>query len=583
MDDVLKAAVHAHQEQKLDVAEAAYKKLIASGKHKALVFSNYGALLREQDKPKEALAIYDEGLKFYPGNPAILANRANIIRRDHPVEAFYDLLEVVRKEPLQDNAWITAISIAHELKCRALLQELISSALSKLGLDARIVFALLDLVTDDEDVFPKHLTKPEDLIQLAVGSISELSSAQRGEALMTLALIQARRGNLTEAMEAHAAALNELEAALADTRSRPKKLSETYHAGSWNLGCQLLILGQLDIGWKLYEHGLRVPSKTGQQKWQRALRKYFTPQQLPLWQGERLEGKHLLLLEEQGIGDTMMFLSLVPSLVEEADRISVIVSTRLESIYKRSFGHSVNILTHRDVAEGALGTFSSDYQSPIGSICRHRFLSVSNYAPKVPVLSVDQQRVGELRDSYRQQLCKAGLSEPKVILGVSWSGGGAKERIATKSMPLDQFQDILAISPDVGFVSLQYGPVGPRIQYWQAQGINIIHDTSIDPLIDMDQWLHQVAACDAVLSVANTTIHGAGGLDIPTLCLLSRSSDWRWFRDPMVTRSYWYPSVHVARQTRAGDWAPAANEAKEWILKGCPRLDGVADPSEQPS
>ena len=28
----------------------------------------------------------------------------------------------------------------------------------------------------------------------------------------------------------------------------------------------------------------------------------------------------------------------------------------------------------------------------------------------------------------------------------------------------------------------------------------------------MDGWLNQVAAMDAVVSIANTTIHGAGGL-----------------------------------------------------------------------
>ena len=60
---------------------------------------------------------------------------------------------------------------------------------------------------------------------------------------------------------------------------------------------------------------------------------------------------------------------------------------------------------------------------------------------------------------------------------------------------------------------------------------------------DMKNWLSQVAACDAVLSVANTTIHGAGGLNKPTLCLLSRHSDWRWLNDPSIKRSYWYPSA----------------------------------------
>ena len=58
----------------------------------------------------------------------------------------------------------------------------------------------------------------------------------------------------------------------------------------------------------------------------------------------------------------------------------------------------------------------------------------------------------------------------------------------------------------------------------------------------MDLWLSQVNACDAVLSIANTTIHGSGGLNISTMCLLSVYSDWRWLIDPEVNTSC---SIHL--------------------------------------
>ena len=86
----------------------------------------------------------------------------------------------------------------------------------------------------------------------------------------------------------------------------------------------------------------------------------------------------------------------------------------------------------------------------------------------------------------------------------------------------------------------------------------------------MDSWLSQVAACDAVISVANTTIHGSGGLNIPTLCLLSRFSDWRWFDDPSVDMSYWYPSVGIARESVDTGWDNAIQQARSWIKSGCP-------------
>ena len=50
--------------------------------------------------------------------------------------------------------------------------------------------------------------------------------------------------------------------------------------------------------------------------------------------------------------------------------------------------------------------------------------------------------------------------------------------------------------------------------------VKFLDDEEIQATKDMDLWLNQVDVCDAVISIANTTIHGAGGLNKPTLCLL---------------------------------------------------------------
>ena len=132
------------------------------------------------------------------------------------------------------------------------------------------------------------------------------------------------------------------------------------------------------------------------------------------------------------------------------------------------------------------------------------------------------------------------------------------------------FASILKNQDDVIFVSLQYGETSSALEYWSKEDIHVINDETINPLKNMDMWLSQVGACDAVLSVANTTIHGSGGLGIPTLCLLSQYSDWRWFDDSVVDQSYWYPSVGIARESKELGWNPAATQARHWIKSGCP-------------
>ena len=104
-------------------------------------------------------------------------------------------------------------------------------------------------------------------------------------------------------------------------------------------------------------------------------------------------------------------------------------------------------------------------------------------------------------------------------------------------------------------------------RFYKATGIEILHDDSINPLKDMDGWLSQVAAMDAVVSIANTTVHGAGGLGIPTMCTVSNQSDWRWIDPEVYKGCYWYPSVDACYQTSNSDWKPALSETANWLQK----------------
>ena len=161
-----------------------------------------------------------------------------------------------------------------------------------------------------------------------------------------------------------------------------------------------------------------------------------------------------------------------------------------------------------------------------------------------------------------------------MLVGISWRGGGRSDRIKQKSIDPDDFFAILEKSSNAVFVSLQYGDHVAQCEQWKSRGANLIWDTEINPLKDMDTWLAQVSACDAVLSVANTTIHGSGGLFKPTMCLLSNKSDWRWFDDRSVERSYWYPTVGIARQGLDESWSDAIEATSEWIRSRCPQPKG---------
>ena len=101
----------------------------------------------------------------------------------------------------------------------------------------------------------------------------------------------------------------------------------------------------------------------------------------------------------------------------------------------------------------------------------------------------------------------------------------------------------------------------------KLKGTSLISDSSVNPFNDMDLWLSQVDACDYVISIANTTIHGAGGLGKPTACLLSKHYDWRWTHQEVYDKSYWYSSVDVFRQASDGDWKKAIQDTVQWLQR----------------
>ena len=277
----------------------------------------------------------------------------------------------------------------------------------------------------------------------------------------------------------------------------------------------------------------------------------------------------------------MMFASLLPTLIQEAAHVGLLLSGRLLPIYRRSFFSEiqqgvVSIWSQDDVSKGKLHPGLFDLQCPLGSICQHRFTAVELYSPRVPLLVAD----GASSQKFRSNYLVGGAEK---IVGISWRGGAQADRMKKKSIDVDLMAELMKQFPHYRFVSLQYGDVKSVISGWQGQGIPVIHDETVNPLKNMELWLNQVAACDAVISVANTTIHGAGGLNIPTQCLLSLHSDWRWLSDAAVMRSYWYPSVGIARETKQQGWRPALEQVSSWLQAGCPMPDGPVHTESAPA
>ena len=584
----LRLAIRAHNRNDLPVAASNYQRALAQGNQEATLFQNYGALLRSQGQDEKALKILKRGLKLHPRHAGILTNLGNLQRKTKPISALHSTLlalqlRIVEEGSLQKqkDLWLTLFAMLRERAKYSWALELVPYGLSAFGSDPIVLLQFLFLAEElklnnnggqKSKEFESFICELSRRLETGLNTCTPLVQA---EARLGLAGNAMQQSDTLKALDFYEQAMQTLHESPVIDQEEEDKRQKLIDVNSWNFGIALLKQQQLARGWSLYEYGLRTPA-AGKQRWQRSLRKPFSSNQLDLWHGESLAGKRLLLLEEQAIGDVMMFLTLLPVLQQEADHIGLMLGDRLFPIYKRSLanhglddGH-IAIWSYGEAKDGSLSADAYDLQSPVGSICQYRFTDSRAYSPRVPCLVAKQARADSLRKEYL-------LANKPVerLVGISWQGGGNVARIAQKSMQTEEFAQLIAPIEGVRFVSLQYGKkAAPDVKQWQEQNLDVIFDKRIDPLRQMDLWLAQVAACDAVVSVANTTIHGAGGLDLPTFCLLSRHSDWRWFDDPAVTRSIWYPSVGIARESKVLGWQPAIAQVRDWLMQGCPRPTG---------
>lgn len=277
---------------------------------------------------------------------------------------------------------------------------------------------------------------------------------------------------------------------------------------------------------------------------------------LPVWDGQVQLDSILALWGEQGVGDETWFSSFIEGIRGRVGEIRLEVTPHLVSLFERSFPEILVFARGGEETETAMR--SADIQCPIGNL----LMILGASCNKPGYLTTDIRRVVDLQQRYRQ-----GQSNRRLV-GISWRSVKPGRSDRSFEAPLSQWQAIFDLA-DTVFVSLQYGDVAEDLRLVEEQfGINLVADQEIDGRVDMDSFAAQVAAMDAVVSVANSTVAVAHGLGKPTYVALQLlQEDWRYSRSRTTSR--WLPTVRQAWQTKRDDWAPVletlANQLAEEI------------------
>ena len=296
----------------------------------------------------------------------------------------------------------------------------------------------------------------------------------------------------------------------------------------FNFGTTLITNGQLKKGWRGYEYRWKIPPQN----------KVVWPfQGKPVWKGER--GKRVALWKEQGIGDEIIFLSLVSEVQEMCATLSVYVDPRLQSLCKRAMPE-INFV--KDMEE--LQSVDCDYHLPLGSVPGLIRNDISDFDRTVKgYLKADPKRVEALRKELKL--------DGKTVIGISWKSFDSLNKVK-KSVRLQDMEQIFR-GLDVVLVNLQYGDVADEIrEFKDMTGIEVVQCSSVDNRDDLDGLAALIEVCDLVVSTSNVTVHLGGALAKKTWVLLHYVSVYYWLSERRD--SIWYPSLTLYRQPTLDDW-----------------------------
>ncbi len=263
----------------------------------------------------------------------------------------------------------------------------------------------------------------------------------------------------------------------------------------------------------------------------------------PMWAGESLQGKTVVVLAEQGLGDQVMFASCLPDLLRQSPkRVIFEVMARVAPTLARSFPDCEVIAStqKRDVA-WAKGLTDVDCYVPLAELPRYFRPDVSSF-PGTPYLRADPQRV----DYWRQKLDEIG---PGPKIGFSWRGGTPSTRSVLRTLDVDMAAQWMTRVP-ADWVSLQYGAVESDLQRMSECGWNLTHWPQA--IKDLDEFAALISALDAVVTVCNTTVHYAGALGVPVWVMAPAIPEWRYGVEGASMP--WYGSATVVRQQTMGEW-----------------------------
>lgn len=354
---------------------------------------------------------------------------------------------------------------------------------------------------------------------------------QHGRTRLLLGVLHQELGEYDESIA-------ELSASLEDKRRLSLR--------EYNRALSFLHKGELRSGWT--DYSLRW-KESG------SITSYLTTSK-PTWNGQSTNAR-VFIWGEQGIGDQILFSSLLKEACTHASNLLIRLDNRLIPIFERSFPSLRFIPLETEVFDTDF-----DFHLPMGDlprILRPSFKLFKNQSDSF--LLADTHLTKSLLSRLKQK-----CSSKKLLIGISWKTTG--KNFTDRNLPIQELLLEITKHTRCEFIDLQYSDTNDdRKKAKDITGISIHHEDLIDNYKDLDGLSSLIMACDLIVTCSNSTAHLAGALGKETYLLVpfSRGRHWYWSHVNENALSMWYPSIRVIPQLIPGDWTAPLKSLGNYI------------------
>ena len=319
------------------------------------------------------------------------------------------------------------------------------------------------------------------------------------------------------------------------------QINKNYPKARKNIGLVYLLLYNFHKGFEEFEWRIMEKKK-----------KEYHDLQLNslLWNGENLDGKIILILSEQGIGDIIQFARYIFEL-QERYKVKIIFRTHKKLIHLFD-NCKFQIINEEDSIP------KHDHHIYLMSLPRFYY-------------RIENKLLGEvnyIQNKNKFSLWKKKLSKIKLPkIGLNWQGGTIFKRDKFRSIPLNYFEPLFSLN-GLEYISLQKGYGVEQIKNFKYKEKLKFFNPEFD--IDKEEnafedTIELLLNLDLVITSCTAVAHLSSTIGVKTWILLNYSADWRWFLDSNITP--WYKNTKLYRQTKEGDWSQIIEEVRRDLIK----------------